>query len=169
MAVLSMANAGFKLAITLFSFAEAIGSIDKEILRTAKDISLFSDVLQNLVDTLERSQAAKYITKSAFETIQRVIDEGRELFQELETMIEKSTKSEEVIKMKQDEMVPFSRPKLSVPLIKRLLYFFQRSRLETLRSRLESLKSTLGLMLGTLAIAEKLETKKRYDPTAIYA
>lgn len=168
-AVLSMANAGFKLAITLFSFAEAIGSVDKEILRTAKDISLFSDVLQNLVDTLERGQVAKYITKSAFATLQRVIDEGKELFQELEMMIEKSTEREEVIKMDQDAMVPLTRSKFSVPLAKRLRYFFQRSRLEALRSSLESLKSTLSLMLGTLAIAEKVESKKRYGRYHIFA
>jgi hypothetical protein len=33
-AILSIANAGFKLAKTLFSFAEAVGSVGKEIMRT---------------------------------------------------------------------------------------------------------------------------------------
>lgn len=167
---LSMANAGFKLAMTLYSFAEAVGSVDKELVRTATDIALFSDVLENLAATLEQGQKAKYITKKAFETVQKVIDECNKIFQELETMIEKSTKSEEVIRMKEDEMVPKLGSKLSVPLIKKLLYFFQRSKLEALRAELMSLKTNLNVMLGTLAIAQRFEEiRKRYDPNAIYA
>jgi len=35
-AILDMVNVGFKLSITLFSFAEAVRSVDKEILCTTK-------------------------------------------------------------------------------------------------------------------------------------
>jgi hypothetical protein len=167
---LTMANAGFKLAMTLYSFAEAVGSVDKEIVRTATDIALFSNVLENLAATLEQGQNAKYITKEAFETVQKVIDECKNIFQELEMMIEKSTKSEEVIRMKEDEVVPKLGSKLSVPLTKRLLYFFQRSKVEALRAELISLKTNLTVMLGILALARRSEeTRKRYDPNTVYA
>jgi hypothetical protein len=161
--VLSMATAGFKLAKMLFSFAEAVGSIDKEIRRTAKDVSFFSDALSLLAPVLERGREAGYVTKDAFDKVQGVMDECRLVFQELEAMIEKSTKSEEVIKMGKDETVPSNGLNLSVPLMKRLLYYFQRGNLEVVRARLESLKSTLHLMLGTLMSAERYERiRKRY-------
>ena len=50
--VLSVATAGFKLAFTLYSLADAIGSIDAEIKRTAIEVSLFSEVLDHLVEIL---------------------------------------------------------------------------------------------------------------------
>jgi hypothetical protein len=58
-------------------------------------------------------------------------------------------------------MVPVMGAKLSVPLTKRLLYFFQKSKLEALGGDLESLKTILGVMLGALEISEKLEQAKK--------
>ena len=46
--ILSVATAGFNLAFILYALAGAIGSIDIEIRRTAKEVSLFSEVLDHL-------------------------------------------------------------------------------------------------------------------------
>lgn len=164
--VLSVATAGFKLAFTLYSLADAIGSIDAEIKRTAIEVSLFSEVLDHLVEVLRRGQDAKCITDKALDTVQTVIGECRKIFLELEMMIEKSTKSEEVIKMEGDEVI--IKPKLSVPLTGRLLYFFQKSKVELSRRQLESLKTTLSVWIGMVSIAERFEdAKKRYVQFAI--
>jgi hypothetical protein len=164
--ILSVANAGFKLAFTLYSLADAIGSIDTEIRRTAIEVSLFSEVLDHLVEILGRGQDAGCITDRALDTVQTVIGECRKIFLELEMMIEKSTKSEEVIKMVDDEVM--IKPKLSVPLTGRLLYFFKRSKVELSRRQLESLKTTLGVWIGMVSIAERVEDlKKRYDQIAV--
>ena len=95
-----------------------------------------------------------------------MIGECTKIYLELEAMIEKSTKSEEVIKMEGDEVI--IKPKLSVPLTGRLLYFFQKSKVELSRRQLESLKTTLSVWIGMVSIAERFEdAKKRYVQFAI--
>ena len=74
-------------------------------------------------------------------------------------MIEKSTKSEEVIKMEGDEVI--IKPKLSVPLTGRLLYFFQKSEVELPRRQLESLKTTLSVWMVWYQFRKGLKTRKR--------
>jgi hypothetical protein len=162
--VVGMATAGFKLAKMLFSFAEAVGSMDKEIRHTAKDVSFFSEALSLLAPVLERGRMAGYITKDAFVKVQGVMDEFKSVVQELEAMMEKGTKSEEVIKMGKDETVPSTGINMSVPLARRLLYYFQQGNLKTIRAHRESLKSTLHVMLSTLMGAERIgHIEKRYS------
>jgi hypothetical protein len=75
-AILGMANAGFNLSITLFPFAEEMRSIEKEILRTAEHISLFSQFLKLLAVTLERGYQSKFISTSAFWTWAQIVEEA---------------------------------------------------------------------------------------------
>ena len=74
-------------------------------------------------------------------------------------MIEKSTKSEEVIKMDGDEVI--IKPKLSVPLTGRLLYFFQKSEVELPRRQFGSLKTTLSVWMVWYQLRKGLKTRKR--------
>ena len=74
-------------------------------------------------------------------------------------MIEKSTKSEEVIKMEGDEVI--IKPKLSVPLTGSLLYFFQKSEVELPRRQLGSLKTTLSVWMVWYQLRKGLKTRKR--------
>lgn len=155
-AVLGMANAGFKLSITLFAFAEAIGSADKEIVRTAREINLFSQVLKFLALSLERGRKTGSISQSAFETSAEIIEECRSLFDELDAMIVKSTSTKKVVKMQGDAMIAMDREKMVVPFSQRFLYLFRKSKVDTLRRNLESLKTSLQVMLSVLNYVEHL-------------
>ena len=157
--ILSMANSGFKLSITLFSFAEAVRSVDKEILRTAKDISLFSQVLKLLAVTLERGHHANCISASAFETSAQIVEECKSLFEELNAVVAKSTSTKKLVRMGEDDVVAADTDKVVVPFTQRLLYFFRKAKMDTLRRNLESLKTSLQVMLSVLNFAENMTAK----------
>lgn len=158
-AILGMANAGFKLSITLFSFAEAVRSVDKEILRTAKDISLFSQVLKLLAVTLERGHRANCISAGAFETSAQIVEECKNLFEELDAVVAKSTSTRKLVRMGEDDMEAVDAEKVIVPFAQRLLYFFRKAKMDALRRDLESLKTSLQVMLSVLNFAENVTAK----------
>jgi hypothetical protein len=160
-AILGMANAGFKLSITLFAFAEAVRTVDKEILRTAKDISLFSSVLKLLAETVERGHQTKRISAKAYETTAQIVEECKSLFDELDDVIAKSTTKTKTVRMGQDDMVAKDAEKVIVPLAQRLLYFFRKGKMEVHRRNLESLKTSLQVMLSVLNFAEKVTTENK--------
>jgi hypothetical protein len=74
-AILGMANAGFKLSSRSSRSRKPSAASTKEILRTAKDISLFSQVLKLLAVPLERRHQTNCISASAFETSAQIVEE----------------------------------------------------------------------------------------------
>ncbi|KAI9775726.1 MAG: hypothetical protein M1839_000928 [Geoglossum umbratile] len=154
--ILSCANTGFKLSMTLFSFAQAIGSAGKEILQTGKDISLFSAVLRELGVTLQRAQKAGLVSETAFETTAKIKDECTSIFEELEAIIEKSTTTTNVhvVKMRSDEVEELDRESVEVSWGNRFLHLFRKSQIQEQKRALESLKSSLLTMLVVMSFAE---------------
>lgn len=154
--ILSFANAGFKLSMTLFSFAQAIGSAGKEVRQTGKDISLFSAVLRELGITLQRVQKAGLVSETAFETTTKIKDECTLIFGELEAIIEKSTTTTNVhvVKMRSDEVEELDRENIEVSWGNRFLHLFRKSKIQEQKRALESLKSSLLTMLMVMSFTE---------------
>lgn len=62
--------------------------------------------------------------------------------------------------MGQDDMVAAEAEKVIVPFAQRLLYFFCKAKMDTLRRNLESLKTSLLVMLSVLNFAENITAKR---------
>jgi hypothetical protein len=172
--IFGFAQSGFKLSITLFSFAAAIGAAGKEIKQTAKDISLFSSVLRQLGLVMQRAHKAGLVTKDAFETVNGIVRECKSIFKNLEALIEKATTTEiiKVVKMEEhtNEVKEIERESLSVSYGRRLLYLFRKSTISEQKAALESLKSSLLLMVTLMAYTEnKMHFAEEFVPHVFLA
>jgi hypothetical protein len=158
--ILGFAQTGYKLSVTLFSFAQAIGSAGSEIRQTGADIALFSAVLEQLGETLERAQKAGLVTEKAFDTAKKIRQECNSVFGELDTMIKQSTTmtNTKVVKMREDgfEAEVEDRETMAVSFGQRFLHLFRKSRIQEQKRALESLKSSLLLMLTVMRFTENM-------------
>jgi len=82
------------------------------------------------------------------------------LFEELDAVVAKSTNTKKLVRMGQDDMVAADAEKVIVPFAQRLLYFFRKAKMDTLRRNLESLKTSLQVMLSVLNFAENITAKR---------
>lgn len=147
--VLQIASCGLKLSITLYTFAETVSNADKNIKHIAKDVSLTSAVLNELGSSLENDKQRMVASENAIRTAKEVLSECSEIFNEIETTLQKGMK-----KASSGNRIE----KLSFEMLK---WPFLQPKMELLRSNLERLKSTLILMLNVFAYAHKV---KRYGP-----
>ena len=88
------------------------------------------------------------------------MEECKSLFEELYAVVAKSTNTKKLVRMGQDDMVAAEAEKVIVPFAQRLLYFFCKAKMDTLRRNLESLKTSLQVMLSVLNFAENITAKR---------
>ena len=142
--VLQLAQTGAKLSISLYTLADAIGSANKDVQHVAKDIALFSSVLKDLGNTLNRGRQSKLYREGSYDTSQVIVKECQTVFAEIE----------DVVKLSEGEaegLVTLSR-------MKRVQWVFRKSRVQLLRGNLESLKSTISLQLAVLHYASTISS-----------
>ena len=142
-----VADIGAKLSVNLSSFARKAKSADLAIRDISKDVSLTCSVLRELAKELQKDEKAKLCSNHAMTTAQRIIDECRKVFNDLNTTLDTNKP------MPQDTMA-FKK------WTQRLKYPFVEPRIDLLRANLERLKSTILLMLNVIMYAGQL---RRYD------
>jgi hypothetical protein len=146
--VIQIAQLGAKISITLYSIADTTKSANKDVKRIAKDIALFSSVLKDLGNALERGQRAGQLRGDAYNTASMIVEECEEVFREIETILKKATGEER----------PFEAD-IVMPKLERFLWVFKKERIQLLRANLESLKTTILVKLAVLNYAERQKHK----------
>ena len=145
--VLQIADIGLRLSLRLYTFGETVASADKSIISISKDVSLTSNVLKELGQTLDRDQSSRICSPHGVSMADSIVKECMEIFQEMDQVLVKkfaNTKSVE-----KDRMVK------AIQTLDRLRWPFIKSRMELLTSNLERQKTTLVLLLNVIALAKQ--------------
>ena len=85
--IVGIAGAGAKLSISLYQFAETVGSARNEVRTIGTEISLFSAVLKQLHSTLTKARNFRY-SITAIETTQDILDECQKVFEQISMIVE---------------------------------------------------------------------------------
>ncbi len=117
--ILQVLSVGARLSTGLYAFAESMGSAALEIEIIAKEITLFSAVLNQVCDVLEDSSAQYSI--NLMETVQEVLDECRDGFGRIDSVLKQLQKGDYVGKPTE-----FSQ---------RMKFVFVRSKVQLFRGR----------------------------------
>ncbi|KAK5674309.1 hypothetical protein LTS10_012893 [Elasticomyces elasticus] len=148
-AILTLAGAGAKLGMTLYTIADGVGSAGREARLIADEVSLFSQALTALSKSLERrtSQSARLHT----------------IAQELSVscqaaLVELSALAEEL-------SLSGGKKRRKLPtLVAKIKWMLQKPKVVFLRSSISSFKSTLILLVASMDYTEAVD---RYAPENI--
>ena len=111
----------------------------------AKDIALFSTVLKDLGNTLQRGQESRLYRDDAYQTGRLIFKECEEVFNNIQQILKKSGV---------DEITDT----ISIGRKEKFLWMFHKSRVQILRGNLESLKSTILLQVAVLSYADTVSS-----------
>lgn len=117
--VIQIVSLGAKLSTSLYSFADSMGSAGMEIEIIAKEITLFSAVLNQFRDVLEDCSAQYSI--NLMETVEEILDECREGFARISSVLRQLQKGDDIGKPAE-----FAR---------RMKFVFVRSKVKLFRGR----------------------------------
>ncbi|KAK5119969.1 hypothetical protein LTR85_007045 [Meristemomyces frigidus] len=139
--IIGLAGSGAKLALSLYSIADSIGSAGREARIIAAEVSLFSQSLTALSKSLKRRTSQ---TSKLCETAQVLMVSCHSILEELSELV--------------GELAPAScrvrrRNKMS-ELIARMKWLFRRPKMAFLRSSIESFKCTLTLLVSSMDLTE---------------
>ena len=119
----------------------------------AKDLSIFSTVLKQLAEALEKGPRYRPYQPDVYKISLRVVRECDSIFREIERIIKKSTSKGASLTgtshTLQDENT------LTLNFLGKVMWVYRRARVQFLRSNLESLKSTIMLELVLLNHADR--------------
>jgi hypothetical protein len=88
--VVSLAGAGLKLSTTLYTYSATAFRADKELRGIAENVSITSSVLDQLGRVREEDKKARLCSDSALKTTEGVAKRCMSVFQELDTVLQKS-------------------------------------------------------------------------------
>ena len=111
----------------------------------AKDVALFSAVLQDLGNAPKEGFKSRIYRKEAYQNSETLVKECKVLCGDIEDVLKKCSKSESV-----DSGDAVSRRA-------KVLWAFRKPKVELLRGNLESLKSTVAVQLAVLNYTSQVE------------
>lgn len=144
--IIAIVHTGSKLSVALFDFASSLGSAGAEVQAIGTEISLFCSVLKQLERALAKAKNRRY-SISAIEVTQQILDQCRTVLEEIEKIIEGTTKK--------------NSADTSIDVKTRITWVLRkRAKIRMHRATLESCKITLHLMLTTLDFARKVSSRR---------
>lgn len=144
--IIQILSVGAKLSTSLYGFAETIGSAGLEIQIMAKEITLFSAVLNQLRDVLE--DCSNQYSINLMQTVEEILDESQEGFARVSSVLKQ-------LKVGDDAGKP-------AEFARRLKFMFVRSKIQLFRG-----KHTCGRQRGQYINswqATLSPTSQRYRP-----
>lgn len=117
--IIQILSVGAKLSTSLYTFAESIGSAGLEIQIIAKEITLFSAVLNQLRDVLE--DCSNQYSINLMQTVEEILDESREGFGRISSVLRQLQKGDDAGKPAE-----FAR---------RMKFVFVRSKIQVFRGK----------------------------------
>ena len=155
--VLSVASAGTKLSITLFQFAQSLGSAGKDMQMVAGELALFGQILglvhQSLEEVAEECATLSYVMSRATALVDPLNKQCDLVYAEVQSLM--------------DSLKPMSEEgswtdRMKVQLTK-LKWMFQKSRAEVVQGLVQSLKGTLSCLLNIISVELARSRKKSPD------
>lgn len=144
--IVGIAAAGVKVSLTLYQFAEEVGSAARDAKHIGSEISNLCFILRILATTLDKADAASVL---------RCTDVAEEMNGRCLAMFI------EIIGLVQDLQNYIGAPgENSFRWTRRIRWALQKPRITYLRASLDSYKATLNLMLETLTLADKLAKRR---------
>ncbi len=141
--VLQIADIGLRLSLRLYTFGETVASADNSMKSISKDLSLTSNVLKELAQTLDGGRISRTCSPGAFQAADDIVKECLSIFQEMDQVLVKKS-----VKTKSPEK---DRRIKAAHVLERLRWPFVKGKIELLTSNLERHKTSLALMLGAIA------------------
>ena len=143
--IIQIADLGLRLSLKIYTFGEIVATADKFIISIAKDVSLTSMVLKELVSLLDQEKHGNICSQNAVQTADDIVKECLDVFEEMEGLLVK--------KFPNLEKGDGGKVQRAMVLLERLKWPYLQPKLELMRTNLERLKSTLNLMLNVIALA----------------
>jgi hypothetical protein len=160
--ILSIAEVGFKLSTSLYTFGITVASADRSVIAISKDVSLTSSVLKELGDILRhdheantpntrgssapKSHGRKIASANAIGTADQLVKECKTLFEEMDKVL--------VEKVPHLPAGEGAQTKKAVLMLERLKWPRLQPKLQRVRGNLDRLKSTLLLMLHVITLGK---------------
>ena len=85
-----IADTGLRLSLRLYTLGERNASADKSIISLSKDVSLTSNVLKELGQTLGSDRASRICTPQAIQTAETMVKEYMGLVEEVDQVFVKN-------------------------------------------------------------------------------
>lgn len=136
--IIQVADLGTKLSVKLFSFYRQVKNANESIQLLSNEVALISAILHELGDSLEEEESANLCSDEAFLTLERVLDQCRDVLRQIERVVGINDLS--------------SKTRLQQVTGKIRLVLLEPS-LEPLKANLERLKSTMLLLLNVIMFA----------------
>ena len=154
--VLGVASAGTKLSISLFSFAQGLGSAGKDIQMIAGELALFGQTLglvhQSLDEVIKENAAISSVLSQATHLIAPLKIQCNLVYSEAESLMES-------LKPINEEGSWTKRMKAQLSKIR---WMFQKSRADVVQGLVQNVKGTLSCLLNIISI--ELARSRKKDP-----
>ena len=145
--VLQIAGIGLPLSLRLYTLDERVASADKSIISISKDVSLTSNVLKELGQTLNSDRASRICSPQAIQTAEIIVKVCLGIFEEVDQVLVKNFAN--IKSVEKDRRVRAAQ------VLERLKWPFIKGKIDLLTSNLLRQKSTLVLMLNVIALAKQ--------------
>ncbi|KAM7214558.1 hypothetical protein V8F06_010040 [Rhypophila decipiens] len=157
--IIGIAGLGAKLSVQLFDLTSQVGSARQDVAAVGQDISVFAAVLGHIATTLETPSVVR-LSEEAVRTASWITSRAEAIFKELEKVI--------------NGIVPGAgtmqdNKSASMSVSKRVKWLLKRQRVVQLSASLESMKLTLQLMLTTVQISGKIQSRRHSVASAATA
>jgi hypothetical protein len=136
--VIQVADLGTKLSVKLFSFYRQFKNADESFQLLSNEVALTSAILRELGDNLKDEKLSKLCSDEAFQILERVLDQCRDVLKQIERLVGTNAQS--------------SKTRVKQAIGKVRLVLLEPS-LNPLKSNLERLKSTMLLLLNVIMFA----------------
>ena len=141
--ILGIASFGISLTRTLYDFGATAAAAKDQTDYVARNISLYSNVLGLLADTLDEDEPIH--SKRALKLVHELYDQSYDLFDRVKRLLP-------------DRKKITDQPSF----IQKILWNFKKSKVECLVRELEYLKSTVDVLLHVLTLGKKLRSRRYF-------
>lgn len=139
--IIQVADLGARLSVKLFGFYRQFKNANESIQLLSNEVALNSAILRELGHNLKEDELSKLCSDEAFRILEHVLDQCREVLEQIEKTISTDTQSGKT-RLRQ------AAGKIRLVLIE--------PNLDPLKTNLERLKSTMMLLLNVIMFAGQI-------------
>lgn len=141
--LIAIVTFGAQTTSKLYDIGTCISGIRKEVDHVARNISIYSDVLELLAERLDVERPVH--SKKALTLAGKLSDRSSLIFGEIDSLLPK---------------VQADRVQVSFSIIEKIKWYFRRKHVTALVAELECLKSTANLLLNILAVGRSIRRRR---------
>ncbi|KAK5705591.1 hypothetical protein LTR17_021536 [Elasticomyces elasticus] len=171
---LQVADAGLKLAKTLYNYLDAVRKADKELSSLAREVTVTSTTLSSLGHVLQDNKAPALYTQDLVDEATLAFRSCEDAFKDVDATFKSVVrfdtdgKGQVYLFAASEDQLADSAAVLSVVTPKgRWAWPLKKGKIDMLQANLERLKTTLLLMLSVLSFAKANEKSDRADDSRV--